>query len=166
MTVTVAMYEKSWQHIHERLDALDLDLRVWTFDGKGVFTSGDERVAAQDLDVDFFWLSSHVVRDDFRDRAFEIVLSCKSINVLQTFNAGLDDPVYRKLADRGTRIVNSSAQGIAIAEYVLAQVLNVMHPIALQREQQAQRRWALTPFKELSRTRWVFSPTARLSPMR
>jgi phosphoglycerate dehydrogenase-like enzyme len=101
------------------------------------------------------WLTSHLNADGFRDRAFDLVLDCKSIGVLQTFNAGLDHPFYKKLAAKGTRICNSSAQGVAISEYVMAQVLGVFQPIELQRSLQAKKEWQITPFRELSQTTWL-----------
>lgn len=155
MPVTVAMYEKSHAHIAPRLDALGLDLVVRTFGRDGTFAVDGERVVPGALDVDYFWLSSHVNDDGARATAFDTVLACRSVGVLQTFNAGLDDPVYARIAGRGTRIVNSSAQGVAIAEFVMAHVLSLIHPIDLQREQQARREWKLTPFREISRTHWL-----------
>jgi len=154
MPVTVAMYEKSYAHIGSRLDALGLDVEVYTFDADGTFAVGGARVPPGELDVDYFWLSSHV-NDGTRATAFETVLACRSVDVLQTFNAGLDDPVYRRIAERGIRIINSSAQGVAIAEYVMAQVLSLLHPVDLQRDQQARKVWKLTPFREVSRTHWL-----------
>ena len=44
---------------------------------------------------------------------------------------------------------------MAIAEYVLAQVLSVLHPIELQRRQQRDRVWKVTPFREIAQTHWL-----------
>jgi phosphoglycerate dehydrogenase-like enzyme len=156
MTITLAMYDKSRAHIEPRLAALSLsDVRIVTFDRDGLFHVDGRRVPAEDMDIDYLWLSVDINLDQARKEAFETVLRCRSIKVLQTFNAGLDDPVYKKIAARGTRICNSSAQGIAIAEYTLGQVLAALQPIALQREQQAQKVWKHTPFRELSQTHWL-----------
>ncbi len=108
-----------------------------------------------EIAVDYFWLSSHLNPDNAQKAAFETVLACKSVNVLQTYNAGLDNPVYKKMSGQGIRICNSSAQAVAMAEYVMAHVLSLTHPIDLQREQQARKEWKLTPFRELSRMHWL-----------
>ncbi len=155
MTVTVAMYQQSLDHIGERLNALGLDLSVVTFDDDGQFSIGGNTVPPADVAVDYFWLSAHLNQGGARDVAFDVVLGCKSVDVLQTFNAGLDHPFYRKAADKGIRLCNSSAQGVAIAEYVMAQVLSVLHPIERQRALQAAKTWARTPFREISRTNWL-----------
>ncbi len=155
MPVTVGMFDKSYEHIRDRLDALRLDIRVHTFGRDGKFRVGGREVPPRDVAVDYMWLTSHLNADGFRDRAFDLVLDCKSIGVLQTFNAGLDHPFYKKLAAKGTRICNSSAQGVAISEYVMAQVLSVFQPIELQRSLQAKKQWQITPFRELSQTTWL-----------
>ena len=155
MSITVAMYDKSLQHIGARLDALKLDITVHTFGQDGKFMIDGAAVTAGDLDIDYFWLSAHINADDFRQGAFAAALACNSVKVLQTFNAGLDDPIYAKISARGTRVVNSSAQGVAISEYVMAQVLSLVHPIDRQRDQQRNKIWQITPFRELSRMNWL-----------
>ena len=71
------------------------------------------------------------------------------------FRSGLDAPFYAQIAATGTQICNSSAQSVAIAEYVLAHVLSLVHPIAQQAEQQQRRHWQVTPFQEVSQTCWL-----------
>src|SRR5689334_741254 len=119
MPVTVGMFDTSYEHIRDRLDALGLDIQVHTFGRDGTFRIDGRAVPPRDVAVDYMWLTSHLNADGFRDRAFDLVLECKSIGVLQTFNAGLDHPFYKKLSAKGTRICNSSAQGVAISEYVM-----------------------------------------------
>ena len=158
MAIRLAMHERSLAHIRARLDALGLDLEILPFDDDGRFEIGGAKVPAAEVDVDYLWLSSHVGQGKDggnRRHAFDTTLACRSVGVLQTFNAGLDDPFYAELSRRGTRICNSSAQGVAIAEYTLAQVMAVLHPIELQRRQQAAKEWKITRFREISRTRWL-----------
>lgn len=153
MTTKLVMYDASWAHIRGRVAALGLDLEVTTFDGEGRF--GPEKAPASSIEADYLWMSSHLTRDGVVQRAFDAALAMQRLDVLQTFNAGLDAPAYRKIADRGVRICNSSAQGVAIAEYVLAQVMSVLHPIERQREMQAAREWGKTPFREISGQTWA-----------
>lgn len=155
MPVTVAMYDKSFEHIGERLDALGLDIVVHTFDKDSRFLIDGASVPPGEVDIDYFWLSNHVNAGGFQQAAFNVVLDCKSVGVLQTFNAGLDNPVYKKISDKGTRICNSSAQAVAISEYVMAHALSLIHPIDLQRDQQAAKQWKVTPFREISRMNWL-----------
>lgn len=151
MTITLAMHEVSHAHIRNRLEALDLDLRVLTFDDES-FTIDGARVPFEEVEADYVWLSQHLPD---RKHTFDMMLRMKRIDVLQTFNAGLDDPFYKRLAAKGTRICNSSAQGIAIAEYTIGQVMAVLQPIETQRAQQAAREWKVTRFREIGQTRWL-----------
>ncbi|MEQ1612511.1 MAG: NAD(P)-dependent oxidoreductase, partial [Hyphomicrobiaceae bacterium] len=164
MPRTLAMYDKSYDYIGKRLDALGLDIEVATFDQTGNFTCKGKTRPAAEMAVDYMWLSTHLNADNFRDQGFDIVLKCKSVGILQTFNAGLDHPFYKKISDKGTRVCNSSAQGVAIAEYTLGQVLSVLQPIEQQRAMQAAKKWQITPFRELSQTSWLiigFGPIGR-----
>ncbi|MGY8959295.1 MAG: NAD(P)-dependent oxidoreductase [Alphaproteobacteria bacterium] len=155
MPVSVAMYDKSYEHIGDRLKALNLDIDVYTFDKNSKMQRDGAEVSPGETDIDYVWLSSHLNPDNAQKTAFDMVMSCKSVGVMQTFNAGLDNPVYKKISDKGARICNSSAQAVAISEYVMAHVLSVIHPIDLQRQLQADLKFEKTPFREVSRTNWL-----------
>lgn len=155
MPITLGMFEKSYDHIKPKLDALKLDLDVRTFNADGTYGVAGKRVPPSEVDVDYLWLSQHISSGGFGPKAFEIVERTRKVGVLQTFNAGLDNPFYKRMSNKGTRICNSSAQGIAIAEYTLGQVLAVLQPIGEQRALQAERKWKATPFRELSETKWL-----------
>ncbi len=164
MTVTLGMHEASRDHIGARLDALGLDLDILTFDNEGMFTVGGSKRPPAGVELDFLWFSQQLNRLGVLDVAFETALACRRLGVLQTFNAGLDTPAYAKIAAKGVRILNSSAQGVAISEYVIAQVLAVLQPIEEQRRMQAAKKWKVTRFREISRTRWLivgFGPIGR-----
>ncbi len=154
MTV-LAMYHASYDVIRDRLEALNLDLQIATFGMDGDYTLNGERIAAEEMEVDYLWLRSDINADGGRDAVFDNVLRTKRVGVLQTFNAGLDHPFYAQLAEKGTRICNSSAQGVAIAEFVFGQVLSVLQPIEDQRRMQADRDWRMTPYREISQTNWL-----------
>ena len=155
MPVTVAIYDKALELIGERLDALDLDIVVHPFSKDGWVPTEGVDIPSSEREIDYFWLSPRISADGALAKAFELALGSKSVGVLQTFNAGLDNPHYKKLADTGIRICNSSAQAVAISEYVMAHALNLLHPIELQASQQADKLWQVTPFHEVSRMNWL-----------
>lgn len=161
MTVTLAVHRDALEALGDRLQAAAPGARLAVYDASGVRVEG-AAVDPAALDVDLMWLSPHVLREaGVPDReaamggAFALAHGLRSLNVLETFNAGLDDPRYAGLARAGVTVCNSSAQGVAIAEYVMAQVLALMQPVERQRALQAERRWEVTPFRELSRTSWT-----------
>lgn len=169
MPVTVGMYANSYESIRPRLDALKLDIEVVPFDLEGHYLVAGKKVEPSELDLDYLWLSPELSLEGGVKKAFEIALATRSIKVLQTFNAGLDYPAYKQISDKGVRICNSSAQAIAISEYVMAQVLALFQPIADQRALQAGKQWQRTPFREVARTNWLivgFGPIGRATAAR
>jgi len=155
MTKTLGMYAASHAHIGDRLNALGLNLDVVCFDKSGMFDIDGAKQQPEDVELDYLWLSSHLNPDKAMPTAFDVARRLKRLDVLQTFNAGLDNPAYGDISAKGVRICNSSAQGVAIAEYVLGQVLAVLQPIELQRQKQADKAWGVTRFREISRTHWL-----------
>ncbi len=153
MTV-LGLHHTSYEAIRERLVALGLDLEIATFSDASTYTLNDRKIAAEEIEIDYLWLRTDI-NEDGSDTVFNNVLKAKRIGVLQTFNAGLDHPFYAELSGKGTRICNSSAQGVAIAEFVFGQVLSVLQPIEEQRQMQVDRNWRMTPYREISQTHWL-----------
>ena len=73
MTVTVAMYEGSYDHIGARLDALGLDINIITFDKDAQFTLDGKKVPASKVEADYLWFSSHLHALGTTKPAFEMV---------------------------------------------------------------------------------------------
>jgi phosphoglycerate dehydrogenase-like enzyme len=164
MTKTVALYAPAYDFIRSRLDALGLDIAVLTYDKDGKLYRDGGDIAPEATEIDYVWLSNFISRDKAQRPVFGLMERIKRIEVLQTFNAGLDDPVYGRISRKGTRICNSSAQAVAISEYVFGQLLAIYQPIHTQRAQQAEKKWAVTPFREIWRTNWLilgFGPIGR-----
>lgn len=155
MTKTVGIYEKAVEGLGARLDAQGLGIKLVPFTRDGHYLVDGVRTPPEEVSLDYLWLSPMLSAEKFVQDAFSMALRTRAVGVLQTFNAGLDDPFYAKISAKGTHICNSSAQSVAIAEYVLAHVMSLVHPIALQAEQQAKRTWQVTPFREISQTNWL-----------
>ncbi len=155
MTKTVALYAPAYEAFRGEVDALGLDISVLTFDAEGKLYNGGTEVKPEETSIDYVWLSNFISRDKAQRPVFGLMERIKSIDVLQTFNAGLDDPVYGRIKQKGTRVCNSSAQAMAISEYLVGQVLNIYQPFQQQQQIQASKKWAITPFREIWRTNWL-----------
>ena len=169
MPVSVGMYAKSYDNIKTRLDALQLDIDVIPFNLDSKYLINGRETDPADVDLDYLWLSPELSLEGGLKKAFEIALTTRSIKVMQTFNAGLDNPSYKKVSAKGVRLCNSSAQAIAISEYVMAQVFALFQPIADQRTLQAGKQWQRTPFREIARTNWLiagYGPIGRATAAR
>jgi phosphoglycerate dehydrogenase-like enzyme len=84
-----------------------------------------------------------------------LCLKSRSLRFVQSSAAGFDHPVFGMLVDNGVLLSNSAASAIAIAEFVLASVLDVCHDFASRRRAQAERRWQRQRFRELHGMRWL-----------
>jgi phosphoglycerate dehydrogenase-like enzyme len=155
MPVTVALYDRALEMMATAIDGLGLDLNILTFNKDGKLFAGAAEVDPAETAIDYVWLSPLISRDKAQEPVFELMLKVKSIDVLQTFNAGLDHPFYGKIKPRGTRVCNSSAQAMAISEYVVGQVMNLYQPFAEQKALQEAATWQITPFREIWRTNWL-----------
>jgi phosphoglycerate dehydrogenase-like enzyme len=82
-------------------------------------------------------------------------LKCPSLRWLQSGSAGVDGPVFTKLAAKGVALCNSNGNAIAIAEFVIAGVLDVLHPFAERRAAQAAHEWKRLTFSEIAGGTWV-----------
>jgi phosphoglycerate dehydrogenase-like enzyme len=155
MPITLAFFDAALPRLKPKLDALGLDVDLWTYDQAGMFHHGGHTYAPADIALDYCYVSGDVQVAGATDAVFAALVACRSIKVVQTFNAGLDQPYYAALARKGTRICNSASQGIAIAEYTFGQVMAVLQPIELQRAQQKAKVWKQTRFREISTTHWL-----------
>ncbi|MEK9673375.1 MAG: D-2-hydroxyacid dehydrogenase [Rhodospirillaceae bacterium] len=155
MPKTVAVYEKTIDRLRSRLEKFGPDVSFVPFNEKGEYIVDGRPSAPEEISIDYLWLSQDLSIDRKVGPALDMALKTKSIDVMQTFNAGLDLPAYKKIADKGVRICNSSAQAVAISEYVLANVLACFHPIARRQQLQSEKTWEKTPFREIAETNWL-----------
>jgi phosphoglycerate dehydrogenase-like enzyme len=155
--VEVIVHPNAQRRIRDRIRQLTLR-EPPTFvclEDDGRLTRKGRTVDSARRQPDAFWLSMDFILAGRFDQTFDMILGQPSIRWVQTCNAGLDHGRYAEVAARGIRISNSDAQAVAIAEYTMAQVLSVYHPIDAQRAAQRRRAWVQTPFEEISRTTWL-----------
>ncbi len=142
MTLNVAMHPAARERVADRLATLDLPLHITTP------TEGGRCMA------EAVWLTSDMGSRSFED-CLNAIADSPTVKWVQTFNAGLDHPGYRAVAAKGIRIGASSAQAVAISEYVFAHVLDVFQGLAERRAAQAAGEWKQLPFREVAGTVWL-----------
>ena len=151
----ILLHEITHERVRGRLDALGLDLQVTCVDIDGAYSRDGVGVDPEDVRPEVFWLSMDFFDTRQVPDSFDMVLRPGTVKWMQTFNAGLDRGRYKEVVETGVRLTNSSAQAVAISEYIMAQVLNVLHPFEAQQQAQSERVWVETPFPELSRSTWL-----------
>ena len=60
---TLAMHEKSWDAIRDRLTALDLTLDIATFADAAVYSVNEQRIPAEEAEIDYLWLRTDVTTE-------------------------------------------------------------------------------------------------------
>ncbi len=151
----ILMHPAAWARLSGAIAEAAPGARALHLDAAGGLIDPDGDPAPADARPEVFWHSVDLMGDDDAGRYLDHALAAEGLDWMQTMQAGLDNPVFADLLRRGLRIAKSSAQSGAIAEYVLAHVLSIIHPIDAQRQAQAARDWRNTPFREISGGVWL-----------
>ncbi|MEZ4727103.1 MAG: D-2-hydroxyacid dehydrogenase [Caldilineaceae bacterium] len=151
----ILIEEDAYFRLESQLRAIDTDLQfiLMKSDGQLYLDGAPITIAAAKPEV--AWLNVGLVRANLAQRYVQTVLAAGTVKWLQTYNAGLDQPFYQTILDQGIRISASSAQAIAIAEYVIANILACYQDVFARRRYQQAHQWQKTVFKELWHTRWL-----------
>ena len=151
----ILLHKTSLGRIEPGLQASGLPVELYVLDEEGAVRHRGEIVPRQALAPEVIWISIDAFEGRQLRVLFDAALNEKSVKWVQTFSAGLDWPLFRQVFERGVRMSNSNAQAIAIAEYVLAQVLAEWHPLATYRAAQQAHEWKRIRHRELWQTRWL-----------
>ena len=130
-------------------------LRVVCWQAGGHLTIDGQPVAANDVTPEIGWISFNLLASGQMKSYVDTLLRFHSLCWVQSTHAGLDNPAYRQLAQKGVRLSKSYAQSIPIAEYVLAHALYHFQGIEFRLEAQRAADWKGFRFRELYGTRWL-----------
>lgn len=149
------MSEASHHRIRDRISHLAPKLEIVTVPELNRFVRNGVDLAAGDIAPEIVWNTQEAYQGGLLPTLMRALLDSPNVRWLQTFNAGLDLPIFRRIMEKGVRITKSSAQGVVIAEYVLAHALSLIVPIDVQKALQARQEWGRTQYREVSQTRWL-----------
>jgi len=153
--LSLLIEENSFLRVEPELRSICPDLEVVLMTSDGSLHRNGAAVAIEEIGPDVAWLSFDLFAKNLMYKFADVILQLRSVKWMQTFNAGLERPFYRAIFDQGTRISKSNAQAIAIAEYVVANVLAVFQGVFERKVHQDLHRWQKTSFRELWQTRWL-----------
>jgi phosphoglycerate dehydrogenase-like enzyme len=151
----ILIEEHAYARLEHQLRAIGADLQYILMKADGLLYFQGEPITTAAAQPDVAWLNVDLARANLTQQYVQTVLSTGTVKWLQTFNAGLDQPFYQTMLDQGIRISASSAQAIAIAEYVIANILACYQGVFARRRYQQAHQWEKTVFKELWHTRWL-----------
>lgn len=149
------LFETAYDRIAGDIADLAAQIDIYQMSKDGRIRFNGSAVAEEELSPELAWLSLDLMYHRRVPEFAAIVSSSSALKWVQTANAGLDNPIYRKIAATGTRLSNSDAQALPIAEYVLAHVLHYFQGIEQRLEAQRNIKWRYRPFREVSGSTWL-----------
>ena len=152
---TIFIQADAFFRLESDLNSLDPNLDYVLMHNDGRLTARGQPVTVEEIRPDVAWLNVGLARAGLTQSYIRAVLESGTVTWLQTFNAGLDQPFYQDILHAGIQIAGSSAQAIAIAEYVIANVLAHYQNILVRNAQQLAHQWQRASFRELWHTRWL-----------
>jgi phosphoglycerate dehydrogenase-like enzyme len=153
----ILMTKAAYERVGERLAKVAPDAQVVTAVSKDLYELGGQPIAAEDIDPEVVWLSLDSYASGTLGQLYGRLMKSASPRWTQIMAAGIDNPIFRNILEKGVRLSKSSAQATPIAEYVVAHALSLQVPIPAQAALQAQHEWKSTPYRELAHTRWVMA---------
>lgn len=149
------LHRTSYERLRDRLISTAPDLKIYIFEPDATITLNGSAVADAEFTPETAWINDTVFfSPHVRDFAIRLVKS-GTLKWLQSGAAGYDNPLYKTLAEKGVTLTNSNAQAPAIAEYVLATVMEQLQNSRERRNAKTERRWTRTIFREVADTTWA-----------
>jgi phosphoglycerate dehydrogenase-like enzyme len=153
----ILMTKAAYGRIADRLPAIAPQAEVVTAVSADAYERHGQPIAVEDIDPEVVWLSLDSFADGTLGQLFGRLMKTDAPRWTQIMAAGIDNPMFRSIMEKGVRISKSSAQATPIAEYVVAHALSLQVPIQAQADAQRRHAWERTPYRELGHTRWILA---------
>jgi phosphoglycerate dehydrogenase-like enzyme len=153
----ILMTKAAFGRVRERLSQVAPDAQVVAAVAADAYERDGAPIAVEDIDPEVVWLSLDSYASGTLGPLFGRLMKTAAPRWTQIMAAGIDNPMFRSIMEKGVRISKSSAQATPIAEYVVAHALSLQVPIRQAAALQARREWKTTPYREVARTRWLMA---------
>lgn len=154
--MTQALYFKpSYERLKDRITAIAPDLQVALYDEAGRIWLDGTEVLIKDIKPEWFWIHSELFFSPLLHDYFRVMQHSRSIKWLHTINTGLDKLPYLELVENGVTVTNNHGQAVAIAEFVMGQVLAYYQNVHDYRQKQQEKVWKHRGFREVQGTHWL-----------
>jgi phosphoglycerate dehydrogenase-like enzyme len=147
--------EPSYARMAERIRTICPDIRLSVMDAAGTVSVDGKTLDLEQVAPSIGWPNLDVFAWDGRREYFRALLKSPVLRWVQSAAAGVDDPVFARIAAKGCALTNSDAQAPAIADFILGAALDFYQQQAQRRVLQAAHEWQRLPFRELGDTRWL-----------
>jgi phosphoglycerate dehydrogenase-like enzyme len=149
------IYQPALRRIEGQIADLKDRIEFVTVDEAGTITCGGQTLDTDTAQPDAGWFSADAGGNAGARGIFVSLLKSAHLTWVHTGAAGVDNPVWAQLVDKGAVLTTGHGQALCIAEYVVAEVLSHFQRIGERRTEQAARRWTRLPFREIAGTHWL-----------
>ena len=151
----ILMTKAASERVRGRVATIVPDAEIVTAVSADAYELAGQPIAVEDINPEVVWLSLDSYASGTLGQLFGRLMKTQAPRWTQIMAAGIDNPMFRSIMEKGVRISKSSAQATPIAEYVVAHALSLQVPIDAQAALQAKHEWKNTPYRELGRTCWL-----------
>jgi phosphoglycerate dehydrogenase-like enzyme len=151
----ILMTKAASERVRGRVATIAPDAEIVTAVSEGVYELAGQPIAVEAINPEVVWLSLDSYASGTLGQLFGRLMKSEAPRWTQIMAAGIDNPMFRSIMEKGVRISKSSAQATPIAEYVVAHALSLQVPIAEAAALQAKHAWKPTPYHEVARTSWL-----------
>ncbi len=153
----ILMTKAAAERVCGRVSTIAPDARIVTAVASDSYELAGQTIAAEDINPEVVWLSLDSYASGSLGQLFGRLMKTDAPRWTQIMAAGIDNPMFRSIMEKGVRISKSSAQATPIAEFVVAHALSLQLPIQAQAALQANHEWKNTPYRELAHTHWLMA---------
>jgi phosphoglycerate dehydrogenase-like enzyme len=151
----ILMTKAAAERVRERVATIAPQAEIVTAVTAEDYELGGKPIDKQAIDPEVVWLSLDSYASGTLGALYGRLMKAQAPRWTQIMAAGIDNPMFRSIMEKGVRISKSSAQATPIAEYVVAHALSLQVPLAAQAALQAKHEWKPTPYRELGHTSWL-----------
>jgi phosphoglycerate dehydrogenase-like enzyme len=153
----ILMTKAAHDRVRDRLATVAPDAEVVIATAADAYELAGRPIDKDAINPEVVWLSLDSYASGTLGSLYGRLMKAEAPRWAQIMAAGIDNPIFRNILEKGVRLTKSSAQATPIAEYVVAHALSLQVPIQAQAALQAKHEWKNTPYRELRHTRWVMA---------
>src|SRR5581483_10743506 len=121
----ILMTAAAYARVGQRLAAVAPDAEVVVAVGEDAFELRGRPIAGDDIAPEVVWLSLDSYASGTLRPLYSRLMKSPTARWTQIMAAGIDNPIFRAILEKGVRLSKSSAQATPIAEYVVAHALSL-----------------------------------------
>lgn len=152
--MNLLLADVSYQRLEAELQAFAGVNFITIAEDGGLLRNG-ESIEVADADLSMLRLDMELFNTGHTKLVLRLIEEAKAFEFVQTAVAGLDNPLFQKIAAKTGVFSNSDAQSPAIAEFVVASVLNRWHRFDVRRDHQQAHQWQENHFRQVLGSNWL-----------